>query len=148
MFSKTGLSLYFGSDRPGGFGGLDIWVSQRASLDDPWGTPQNLGPRINGPDADHCALLPSDEHTLIFASTRPGGLGANDLYISKRRNPRDDFSWDIPENLGPNLNSPADDYTPGWLDDEVTSTNTLYFGSTRPGGMGAIDIYTSVLRND
>ncbi|OFW30250.1 MAG: hypothetical protein A3J28_11870 [Acidobacteria bacterium RIFCSPLOWO2_12_FULL_60_22] len=75
-------------------------------------------------------------------------MGANDLYISKRRNPRDDFSWDIPENLGPNLNSPADDYTPGWLDDEVTSTNTLYFGSTRPGGMGAIDIYTSVLRND
>src|SRR2546425_4558249 len=44
--SKDGLSLYFGSFRDGGFGGSDIWVSQRASVDDSWGPPVNLGPPI------------------------------------------------------------------------------------------------------
>src|SRR2546428_9169426 len=45
--SKDGLSLYFGSFRAGGFGGSDIWVSHRASVDDSWGSPVNLGPTIN-----------------------------------------------------------------------------------------------------
>src|SRR5215469_8910331 len=45
--SKDGLSLYISSNRPGGYGADDIWVSQRASVDDPWGPPQNLGPTIN-----------------------------------------------------------------------------------------------------
>src|SRR2546422_10691080 len=45
--SKDGLSLYFGSFRAGGFGGSDIWVSHRASVDDSWGSPGNLGPTIN-----------------------------------------------------------------------------------------------------
>ena len=47
--TKDGLSLYFGSHRPGGFGSVDIYVSQRASTNDPWGTPQNLGQTINSP---------------------------------------------------------------------------------------------------
>src|SRR5215471_11654458 len=45
--SKDGLSLYFFSFRPGGFGAQDLWVSQRPNVDAPWGTPWNLGPRIN-----------------------------------------------------------------------------------------------------
>ena len=54
--SHNGLSLYISSTRPGGFGGEDIWVSQRDTVDDPWGPPQNVGPNINtagnefGPD--------------------------------------------------------------------------------------------------
>ncbi|MGB2901018.1 MAG: hypothetical protein WBB89_17290, partial [Candidatus Acidiferrum sp.] len=47
LISRDGLSLYFSSDRPGGFGGFDIWVSQRLSVNDPWGEPQNLGPNVN-----------------------------------------------------------------------------------------------------
>src|SRR3989337_1832818 len=45
--SKDGLSVYFNSVRPGGLGLFDIWVSQRATQDDPWGPPVNLGPTIN-----------------------------------------------------------------------------------------------------
>src|SRR6266704_1047693 len=45
--SKDGLSLYFYSNRPGGFGGNDIWVSQRESANDAWGTPVNLGSTVN-----------------------------------------------------------------------------------------------------
>jgi len=50
--SKDGLSLYITSDRPGGLGGSDIWVSQRASSGDPWGAPENLGPNINSAGND------------------------------------------------------------------------------------------------
>src|SRR3954467_9964908 len=45
--SRDGLTLYFGSDRPGGFGGLDLWVTERASLEAPWGAPVNLGAKVN-----------------------------------------------------------------------------------------------------
>src|SRR5262249_60899211 len=51
--STDGLSLYFGSDRPGGFGGNDIWGSQRASLEAPWGPPMNLGQAINTVDIEN-----------------------------------------------------------------------------------------------
>src|SRR2546426_12836260 len=50
--SKDGLSLYISSDRPGGFGGTDIWVSHRDSIGAPWGTPQHLGRNINSPGMD------------------------------------------------------------------------------------------------
>ena len=50
--SKDGLSLYFASDRTGTLGGLDTWVSHRASVDDPWGAPVNLGPNINSAGND------------------------------------------------------------------------------------------------
>ena len=64
--TKDGLSLYFGSNRPGGFGAVDIYVSQRASTNDPWGPPQNLGPTINSPVTDNCPFVTPDGHTLIF----------------------------------------------------------------------------------
>ena len=55
--SKDGLSLYFTSTRPGGFGGEDLWVSQRASEDDPFGLPVNLGNVINTASADRTPAL-------------------------------------------------------------------------------------------
>src|SRR5437667_261652 len=66
--SKDGLSLYISSDRLGGFGGTDIWVSQRASLDDPWGPLQNLGPSINSAGNDFAPTFTPDGHQLYFHS--------------------------------------------------------------------------------
>lgn len=83
--SKNGLSLYFTSTRPGGFGGFDIWVSQRASLDDPWGLPINLGPTINTGFSEAVPALSRDGHLLFFNSNRPGGLGGVDLWVTWRR---------------------------------------------------------------
>jgi hypothetical protein len=74
-------------------------------------------------------------------------LGQNDLYIAHRRNQRDDFGWDIPENLGSGVNSSAQDFTPVVFEDD-NGNSVLYFGSTRPGGPGGQDVYTSVLGND
>src|SRR2546425_7266874 len=62
--SPDGLSLYFGSNRAGGLGGLDIWVSRRASLDSPWETPINLGPSVNSPSDENAASFSADGHLL------------------------------------------------------------------------------------
>jgi hypothetical protein len=64
--TKSGLSLYFGSNRPGGSGGVDIYVSQRLSRNDPWGPAQNLGPTVNSPVTDNCPFVTPDGQTLIF----------------------------------------------------------------------------------
>ena len=66
--SKKGLSLYFTSTRPGGFGGEDLWVSQRRSTDESFGPPVNLGALINTAEADRNPSLSRDGHWLFFAS--------------------------------------------------------------------------------
>src|SRR5262245_15666065 len=69
--SKDGLSLYFGSNRPGGFGGLDIWISRRASVDAPWGTPENLGPTVNSSATENVPTFSRDGHWMFFNSNAP-----------------------------------------------------------------------------
>jgi hypothetical protein len=109
--SKDGLSLYFGTNRPG-YGGNDIWVSQRASVDDPWGPPVNIGAVVNTVANESGSHLSRDGHYLYFTSTRAGGLGGNDLYVSWRDDIHDDFAWGPPRNLGAPLNSAQSDLGP------------------------------------
>ena len=146
--SKDGLSLYLASNRPGGFGGFDIWVSRRAGENDPWGTPQNLGPGINTGFNDQAPALTSDGHSLYFFSNRPGGFGGNDIYVSRRSHKRDDFGWEPPVNLGSGVNSAFNDQLPAYFKDGETETVTLFFNSNRPGGPGGTDIYASTLQSD
>ncbi len=148
FISKDGLSLYFASNRPGGAGGLDIYVSPRASASEPWGHPQILGPTINTASGELCPTLTVDGHFLFFVSDRPGGCGGQDLYVSRRHNKRDDLGWEPPLNLGCEVNSAANDFTPSYIDDDDTGVITLYFSSSRPGGPGGTDIYASTLRED
>ena len=146
--SPDGLSLYFDSDRPGGYGKRDIWVSQRASVDEPWGTPQNLGPNINTPSNDSAPFVSLDGHRLYFHSNRPGGFGGADIYVSRRHNKRDDFGWQPAENIGSGVNTSAQEQQPCVFEDDVTGIVTLYFNSNRPGGPGGDDIYASELQSD
>jgi len=146
--SKDGLSLYFFSKRPGGFGGNDIWVSERASVDDPWEPPQNLGPNINTSSDENAPTLSLDGHRLYFASDRPGGFGRLDLYVSRRHNRQDNFAWGAPVNLGSGLNTNANEAAAAPFEDDITGTITLYFHSNRPGGIGGDDIYASTLNPD
>src|SRR5688572_16525842 len=78
--SPDGLSLYFSSDRPGGLGGTDIWVSHRACAECPWSMPINVGV-LNSVAAESAPSLSVDGHLLFFLSGRPGGLGGNDIYL-------------------------------------------------------------------
>jgi Tol biopolymer transport system component len=141
--SKSDLSLYFASNRPGGYGNLDIYVSQRDSVYDSWEPPVNLGPEINGPGNEICPTVTVDGHRLYLVSDRPDGCGMQDLYVSRRHDKRDDFGWKAPENLGCTVNSAANDFTPTFFEDDANGETVLYFSSNRPGGVGGVDIYSS-----
>jgi hypothetical protein len=141
--SKDGLSLYFHSNRPGGLGGFDMYVSQRASVDDPWSSPLNLGPTVNTAFDEGNPAFSRDGHFLFFQSVRPGGLGGVDLWVSQRSHKHDDFNWEPPVNLGAGINSSADDNAPSYFQNDELDVVQLYFVSTRPGGFGGQDIYLS-----
>jgi hypothetical protein len=80
-----GREIFITSNRPGGQGGNDLWVSTRASTSEPWSAPVNLGPAVNGAFLDGAPALSSDGQTLFFYSDRPGGVGAFDLYMTTRQ---------------------------------------------------------------
>lgn len=147
--SRDGLSLYFSSNGvAGGFGGFDIWVSRRPSLDAPWGPPQNLGPAVNTAFNEHSPFLTIDGHRLFLYSDQPdGGFGGNDIYLARRRDRHDDFAWETPENLGPGVNTARNEGSPAFFEDEAAGIATLYFNSNRPG-LGRTDIYASTRTSD
>jgi hypothetical protein len=139
--SSDELSLYFVSNRPGGFGANDIWVSRRACLDCPWEQPVNLGTVINGSSGDGGPNLSNDGHVLFFGSGRPGGLGAQDIYMSRRVDPNDDLGWAPAVNLGPGVNTAEVEGSASYVQDR------LYFdrGDFLVGGG---DIYQTVVTRD
>src|SRR5690606_9871523 len=83
--SADGRRIFMASTRDGE-GGLDIWMATRKRTSDPWGEPVNVGPPINTPANDFCPTLAADGHEFFFASTRDGGCGGSDIYISRLRN--------------------------------------------------------------
>jgi hypothetical protein len=133
--SGDGLSLYFTSNRPGGMGGADLWVSQRAADEAPWGEPVNLA-TINTAGSESAPDLSRDGHYLFFSSTRPGGFGSNDIWVSQRERTDDDFGWEPPVNLGSNVNSDAFEAGASLWRPE------FYFTSTRVSEPN-LDIYVS-----
>jgi hypothetical protein len=148
--SSDNLSLFFSSNRLGGSPDTGpLWVSHRASVDDPWGEPQELGPAINDPSATQTGApnLSTDQHWLFFHSDRTdlGSEGGFDIYASYRPDTHDDFGWRTPINLGTGVNTPYGDYGPCYFEDPTAGTTTLYFNSDRPGGLGDYDIYASKL---
>ena len=146
--SRDGLSLYLGSNRAGGYGMADIWVSQRASADDPWGPAVNLGATINTAANENVPVLSRDGHWLFFASTRSGGFGGTDLWASWREHVHDDFGWLAPVNLGEGINSAYFDAGPSYFENEDLGAPLLFFNSDRPGGPGGNDVYVSTQQPD
>jgi hypothetical protein len=146
--SADGLTLYIHSPRPGGAGAQDIWFTKRATVDAPWGMPVNVGPVINTAAVENVCSLSPDGHWLFFASNRPGGLGGLDLYQSYRPDVHDDFGWQTPTSLGPNVNSSADEQGNGSV--EIGGTLQLFFGSLRSGPpvLSSADIYRSIKQAD
>jgi Tol biopolymer transport system component len=144
--SPDGLSLYFSSDRTGGFGLRDIWVTQRATVNADWGAPQHLGPPVNTASDDFVPSFSADGHWMFFASTRPGGFGGPDLYQSYRPDIHDDFGWETPTNLGAGVNTAAAENGNGYFDNG--GHPQIYFGSDRLGPPGNSLFYLSTLQED
>jgi hypothetical protein len=152
--SADGLSLYVTSDRPGGSGNFDIYVSHRASVNDEWGPPQNLGPIINTEFEDSVPTFSRDGHRMYFESGRPG-YGGNDIWVSFREDTTDDFAWQPAANLGNGVNTKTWEGGPTLFEDRRTGITTLYFTrcvSGPPCGFGdpneKWDIYASVMNED
>jgi len=138
--STDGLSLYFSSTRAVGYGSWDIWLTTRATLEDEWGEPRNLGPNVNSSSADAAPTISVDGLTLYFASSRPGGLSTDDFWVVRRQTVDDD--WGPAENLGLPISSPYDEWT-----SEITADGLMFVFSDafipRPDGLGNSDIYMS-----
>lgn len=126
--SADGRELYFVSDRPGGQGRLDLWVS-RQQPDGNWGKPENLGPAINTPLNEQAPFIHPDGQTLYFMSKGHPGMGQYDLFLSRRQA---DGSWGPPQNLGYPINTPDNE---GAL---IVSLDgkTAYFDTDRLGPTG------------
>src|SRR5438094_5936428 len=121
--SSDGLSLYFSSNRLGGAADTGpLWVSQRTSVNDPWGEPQQLGPAINDPSSVLISApnLSTDQHWLFFFCNRPGGYGGDDNWASYRPDTHDDFGWQPAINLGSGVNTQYDDAAPCYFQDPST----------------------------
>jgi hypothetical protein len=99
--SADGLSLYFGSNRPGGYGSYDLYVATRKSKDAPWGPPVNLGPTVNGSSYDNHPSISADGLSLYFDSDRAGSLWY-DIWVTKRATLNS--PWQTPIHLGPAIN--------------------------------------------
>lgn len=139
FIAPDGLTFFMASARPGGVGGIDIWISTRPSPDAGWGAPVNAGAPINTEYNDFCPTMSRDGHTYYFASNRPGFCGGDDLFTAHRR----DDGWIDVANLGCDAdggpNSAANEASPF----PSPVTGSLFLSSTRSGNS---DIYEAPFR--
>jgi outer membrane protein OmpA-like peptidoglycan-associated protein len=122
VFASDGKTLYFASDMPGGFGGMDIWVVKMT--DNVWGNPMNLGGNVNSAGNEIFPSLRRDDE-LYYSSDIIESLGGYDLLSSANRN----GVWERPVHLSYPLNSSFDDFSIAWNPDNKTG----YFSSDRYG---------------
>lgn len=132
--------LYFASNRPGGYGGSDIYVSHRTSTGR-WTEPENLGPVINTAGEEGSPFIHADNQTLYFSSNGHQGYGGLDIFVSRKGT---DGKWSLPENLGYPINTIEDDISLTIAGDGKTA----YYSGDRADTHGKSDIYTFELRSD
>lgn len=138
--SPDKTELYFSSNRPGGFGGKDIYVSRRLP-NGRWSEPENLGEKINTVGDESCPFVHADNQTLYFTSNGLTGYGGDDLFVARKQA---DGTWGNIENLGYPLNT---------IDNEgslvvAADGKTAYYASDRVDTRGGLDIYTFEMRED
>ncbi len=131
-FSRNGKTLYFASNRPGGYGGTDIY-SARQNARGRFFKVKNLGPEINTSGNEMFPYISDDGH-MYFSSDGHPGFGALDLFVARRVNGQITL-----ENLGEPVNSNADDFGI-----HLFKADRGFFTSNREGGKGDDDIYTFV----
>lgn len=137
--ASDGLTLYFASDRPGGYGGIDLYYTKKDPKTGLWSAPQNLGPTINTKGDEKTPFIHSDSETLYFSSTGHFGFGGYDIFYARKN---EKGEWTEPENIGSPINGATDD-TGFFVSGD---TKTGYFFSFDEGkvagrGAGRYDLY-------
>lgn len=134
-----GKTMLFVSDRPGGQGGSDIYMTQLT--DKGWTNPINLGPKVNTGNAEYYPALSADGKTLYFSTNGRGGFGGQDLFVCKRL---DDSwtNWSEPLNMGKYINTLNDDQD---LSLPSSGTKAYMVREDAPEGLGGSDIYEFVI---
>mgnify|MGYP003688495967 CR=1 FL=1 len=131
FITDNGQTLYWVSDKPGGHGDKDIYVSTLEG--DVWSEGKNLGASINTPFDEDAPFISADGTKMYFSSRGHSSIGGYDLFVSEKQA---DGTWGTPENMGVPINSVGDDiYIVFKNEDE------FFFSSDRPGGFGEKDIY-------
>lgn len=138
--SSDGRYMYFTAcDRQSGMGSCDLYFS--AYSDGKWSQPSNVGPPVNSRAWESQPSISADGKTLFFSSSRPGGRGGKDIWISHQD---ENGKWAKPVNPGFTINTEGDEMSPFIHFDG----KTLYFSSDGRTGMGGFDIFKTTLRND
>lgn len=131
--SGDGKTLVFACcDRPKAIGSCDLYISRRTGNN--WSSPANLGINVNSTEWDSQPSLSADGRTLYFTSTRRGGQGQEDLYVSTLQ---PDGNWSPAKNLGVPVNTPGKDMAPFIH----ASGTTLYYVTDGLVGMGGLDVF-------
>lgn len=130
--SPDNRELYFVSNREGGYGGMDIWVSRFEN--GLWQAPRNLGPNINTAGNETAPFLHIDNNTLYFSSDGRTGFGGADLFFSQKVT---DSTWSVARNMGMPINSAADESS---LCVSIDGKH-IYFSSDREKAAGDFDVY-------
>ena len=132
--SSDGKTLYFTSNRKEGYGGLDIYISERNEVTDEWGPAKNIGPVINTRYNDNTPFITDDGKTLYFSSYGHHNMGGYDIFYSTKL---DNNKWSAPLNMRYPINSTDDDlfFVP------VQNGIYAYYSKFEPEGYGKKDIY-------
>ena len=131
--APDGKTIYFASNNPKGYGGVDIWKTEMLE-EGIFSEPVNLGPVINTKKDDTAPFIHPDGRTLYFASDGRPGMGGKDLYYSVLL---ENNNWSEPVNLGYPINTQADE-----INILISASGTTaYFSSDKAGGYGGLDLY-------
>jgi outer membrane protein OmpA-like peptidoglycan-associated protein/tetratricopeptide (TPR) repeat protein len=131
--------LFAGEFQEKGVGSYDIYISFNTPTG--WSEPQNLGRNINTEAWETAPSLSPDKNALYFVSTRPGGYGGSDIYVSFRQ---PNGKWSEAVNMGPTVNTAGDEQAPFIHADN----STLYFTSSGLPGYGGSDIFVMKKNED
>jgi tetratricopeptide (TPR) repeat protein len=138
FISESGDQLIFASDRPGGFGGLDLYISKK--VDGDWGPPVNIGPEINTQFNEDRPFLINNGKTLFFSSQGHENMGGYDIFRSDLQS---NGLWSVPANLGYPLNTPDDNFFFMPIGNGHSGYYAIY---KNLGGFGKEDIYKITLK--
>ncbi|MCU4157101.1 PD40 domain-containing protein [Carboxylicivirga sp. A043] len=132
--SSDRSTLFFTSDRDGGYGGIDIYMCKKDARGH-WGEARNLGPSVNTPFDEETSMIHPDGRTLYFASEGHNSMGRMDVFYTQM-NP--DSTWTLPVNLGYPINTPDDDF---FFLPTLDKSHAYYASARFNDNYGGSDIY-------